>query len=239
MICLKGPGRRAPRDGLHHGRLHLQEVLMNKEIPDGLNNPVPQNKDFSYLVVYDEVQVTLSVSGFFIGQPMPFFRKGSHRLGEQSDTISKEGQLPGLGSKKAPLNTDEITHIHVPKDLILLLTHFILSDICLDATGPVLQVNKGGLSETTDGHYPPCHGKRLFFLFQGLFIHLAIAFFGLGGRHIALKSCRIQTNALVPEGVCFLPSLLNEWASFFHDNLVSRGKLFLEKIRHYLIICIS
>ena len=49
----------------------------------------------------------------------------------------------------------------------------------------------------------------------------AIAFFSLGGSHIARVSCGVQMNAHFPERVRFFPSLLNEWACFFHDNLIS------------------
>lgn len=46
-------------------------------------------------------------------------------------------------------------------------------------------------------------------------------------------------NAHVPERVSFFPSLLDERACFFHENLINLEELYLGEIRHYLIICMS
>ena len=224
---------------MHHGGLHLQEIPLNKEIPNGLYDFAPQDKDLLDFVVDHQIQVSLPVPYFYVGQAMPFLGQWSHGFTEETDFIGNKGQFIGPCPEKGTLHPHKISHFHEFKDLVLILSHIIPFDIGLDASGCVLEVNKTGLSEIAQGHDPSGHGKCLFLGLQGFGVHRSKFLESLGCRHVDIVPGRIQIDAHVTQGIRLLDSILNNVGFLFHCVSISskkpeRGRMPLIGKKYYL-----
>ncbi|MPN36859.1 hypothetical protein SDC9_184371 [bioreactor metagenome] len=76
MVCGKGSGVGAARDGGQNRRIHFQiAVIIFQYIFDSVDDFGTHNKRIPDFRVYDKIDVSLPVSGILILQSMPFARQ--------------------------------------------------------------------------------------------------------------------------------------------------------------------
>ena len=172
-MCNKGPGGRAAGDGVQHGGLHLHEAPAVHEVPHMLDELGADDKIALHVGVDDQVHIALAVTQLRVGQAVELLRQGEQRLAQQGHLLAAHGHLAPLGPEHHALYTYDIADIQLFEAVILLLAHFVLPGVELDAAALVLQVAEGDLSHAPLGHEPP--RQR-----DGLLLHGVEVLFDLG-----------------------------------------------------------
>ena len=65
---------RAAWNNLQHWRFHFNVVTGSQEVADTVNNFASNHKRFTGFFAGDQVNITLAILGFLIGQAVEFFR---------------------------------------------------------------------------------------------------------------------------------------------------------------------
>lgn len=101
---------------------HLHEAHAVKVLPDVVDDLASRDEDVSNIVVHDQIEVSLSISDFLVGQTS-IGRLGQHvqTRGEEGDLRGRDRQFTLLGSRRCTGNTDNITSSEESVDLMELL----------------------------------------------------------------------------------------------------------------------
>src|SRR5208283_569989 len=99
VMSNEGPGHGAARQRLHHGRLDFQITFGLEKIADGSHQLAASLKNRARFLVHHQVQVTLAVADFHIGEAVPFFRQRQHRLGEKLQALRVDAEFTRPGTK--------------------------------------------------------------------------------------------------------------------------------------------
>ena len=78
-------GRGSAGDRLHHRGFHLEIIVLDHEIADQVDDPAARAENLANLGIGQQIEITLPIAGFHIGQAVPFFGKRQQRFGEQSE----------------------------------------------------------------------------------------------------------------------------------------------------------
>ena len=153
----EGARVRAARDGAQHRRFDLHkaervevaaqesdELRADLEVPLGLG-------------VDDEVDITLTVARFLIGQAVILLRQGTQRLAEQRDLLGAHAHLAALGAEYLALDADDIADIVLLEAVVFLFIHLVLAGVELDAAGLVLQIAEADLAHAALAHQSARH----------------------------------------------------------------------------------
>ena len=173
--------RRAAGDRLHHGRFHFHEAARVQKIPDLGDDLAALEKNFLHFQVRHQVEITLAIADFRVGEAVPFFRRRTQRFGQNHEwrlrrfgsgtgilpvcrilvlgthrrdacaTTQLNGNLTRFGREKSSTHTDKISQIKMLKNFPLLVAEDIFLRINLDATALVTNVNEHGLAHVALG----------------------------------------------------------------------------------------
>ncbi len=111
MVGAEGPGRSSPGDGLHHRRLHLDVAARIEKAPERLEHLRALDEDRAHIGVHEQVDVTLPVAQFHVGQAVILLGQGQHRLGEKGDGIDMHRELAGAGAEDVAGDPDVISQV--------------------------------------------------------------------------------------------------------------------------------
>ena len=162
-------GRLGPAgDRLHHRGFDLQEVPLQEKRADVLNDPAAPDEDLPHLGVHDEVDVALAVTLLRVLEPVEFFRKRPHGLGDQPHAFGQYRPLPGARLEQGAGHPHEIAHVQLLEEGEGLIPDAVLADVGLHLAGAVADPDEGGFAEMVDGHHAAGDGKNRPGLGQGL-----------------------------------------------------------------------
>ena len=131
MVRDERPRRGATGNRLHHRRLYFDEASGFEEVAQFADDLSASRKDLPHSLVDNQIQVALAVAEFDVGQPVPFFRQGQQRLGQQSQFLHPERQLIGLGAEKMPGDADDVAHVQELEQPEASLAHHVQLDVDL------------------------------------------------------------------------------------------------------------
>ncbi len=147
----------AARDGLHHGRLHLQEVVGFQEAPHGPDETRADLEDGTGARVGQEVQVALPCARLTVRQPVVLLRQGAERLGQHLEPVHRDAQLAGAGAEEAALHADDVAQVEQLEDLPRGAIQVLAAEVELEARGAVREIGEGHLAVTANGPHPARH----------------------------------------------------------------------------------
>jgi len=81
VVSFKGFGCGTTRHGLHHRSFNFHEMLIAQILSDKLYDLDSLPESLTAFWGDNEIDIALTISGFNICQPMPFFRQRSKRFG--------------------------------------------------------------------------------------------------------------------------------------------------------------
>ena len=140
-------------DHLHHGGFHFHELLGVQEVTDTVDHLVTDLEGLARLFVGNQIQVTLTATGFLIGQTLVLFRQRTQRLGQQTDVGNVHGEFTGIGTEYGPFHADDIAQIPLLELLVVeAFGQIVTGDIDLYLAAHVLQGGKRGLAHDAAGH---------------------------------------------------------------------------------------
>ena len=139
--------RRAAGNRLHHRRLDLDEAARVQKIPDFADDFAALEENVLHLRVRHQIEVTLAVADFRVGEAVPFFRRRPQRLGENDEAIASLMEIsPVLVVNNCSAHADEIAEVEVRENAPLLVAEDIFLRINLDAPALVAHVNEHGFA---------------------------------------------------------------------------------------------
>ena len=158
---LKGSCGSSSGIGHQHGSLHLHKALASQVFTDGGQDPGTLDEGILYILVHDQVHISLAVTDIRIGQSMELLRKDLETLGKQGHGMGMDRDLAHLCSKYKALDPYDIANIHFLEILICVLTQVIPAYVALDVSLQVLDVAEGGFSHHTLAHHTSGDGNLL------------------------------------------------------------------------------
>src|ERR1700693_2353487 len=135
-------------------------------MPQFLNDARTCQKNLARFLVGDQVQVSLPVAQFDIGEAMPFLRQREQRFREQSQLFHPDGKLIGPGAEQVPPYAQGIPKIEQVKKLEAALADNIFLYIDLDASSRTLQMRKTRLPHQPIGNDAPSDAHLTLVRFQ-------------------------------------------------------------------------
>ena len=124
---------------MHHRRLDLEIAARNEEFAHGLDDLRARDKHAPRLRARDEIDVTLPVFLFLIGQPVKFFRQGAQRLRQQPQGGDLDRQLPGARLEDGSGGAEDIAEVPVLERVVRFRADGVVGDVQLDRAAHVLQ----------------------------------------------------------------------------------------------------
>jgi len=218
VVRLEGLGHGPPGHGLHHGRLHLEEVPVVQERPDEPDDPAARLEDILDLRVDDQVEVALSVADLHVRQPVPLFRQGPQALGEEPQPLGLDREFPRSRLDDPAREVDDIAHVDRLEQGKELVAEPVLADKGLDPPFAVLDGDKGPLAEIADCHHPAGNGETFRHLLERLVVHLPEGRVELCGEMGHLCVVGIGFHARSGEGLDLVLPHLQEVAVFHRPS---------------------
>ncbi len=131
-------GRGAARNGLQHRRFHFQEVALHQEAADVRNHLRTHAEGLAHVFVDDQVNVTLAIALFGIGQAMVLVRQRAQGLGQQAHGGHFNVQVALAGTGQGPFGSNDVAHVPGFHRGQGFFGQGLAVDVDLDATGHVL-----------------------------------------------------------------------------------------------------
>ena len=108
VMGLERLGRGSSGDRVHHRGLHFEKVPADEELPDHLDGLVRMHEDLFDLGIDDQIDITLTVTGLHIGEPVPLLRKGPKGFDQKLKGLDLDRQFMGLGPEDLSLDQNNV-----------------------------------------------------------------------------------------------------------------------------------
>ena len=170
------PGGRTAGDRVHHRRLDFEVSPFVEEAAHGRHEPGPGAKHLARLLVHHEIQVSLPIAEFPVGEAVVFVRQGLKRLDEQPDLAGMDGEFAGIGFHQGAADSGNVAEVpEVPEVRIGVLADVVPADIALDPSAWVFQGDETRFAHDATQHHAPGHGGRDPGLGKGFLGHASVA----------------------------------------------------------------
>src|SRR6266851_3859029 len=147
------PGDGATDQRVHHRRFDLDELPLVEKAADEPRQLVALEEGCLDLRIGDEIEISLPIARFDIGEAVPFFGQRPERLAERQKARRGDGQLPGLGAEHLARDADEVSDVDQLEKLVR-GSQRVLFHVHLDLSGAVPHLDERRLPEGTKGHHP-------------------------------------------------------------------------------------
>ena len=137
---------------MHDRRFDFQEVSAIQNLANAFNDLAAQNKSAADFRINDQVNITLTITHFYIFQAMPFFRQRPQRFGKQFQSNRFNRQFAHVRTENCSGYTDNIADIHQFDQGIVFFAQGILTYIKLNTACFIHQIDKAGFAMTADSH---------------------------------------------------------------------------------------
>ncbi len=201
--------RGAPRDGVHHRRLHLQEPARIEELPQKPDDLHPRLEDLHHVRVRGQVRISLTVPDLHVGQSVPLLGRRRDGLGENRVALDEDRYLAGAGLVDRAFDANEVPEVDQAELLEGLVPHRVLADVSLDAAAAVAKVEESRLALQALRGHPPRHADAVLLAFF-VFRH------GLAHGKAVREPPAVGLNAEGLDGLQFLQTLLFDARTLFH-----------------------
>ncbi len=202
--------RRAARDGLQDGSLHLHVTARVEELAHGSHDLGALHEDLAHLRIHGQIDVTLAVAHFGVGQGVELLAVLLLHDGQGSDRLRYDGQvaavnrlLARVGDEREALHAHEVAYVEqlleyrVVERRIAFGADVVAAYVDLNAARVVLQ-----FEERRAAHYSAAHDSaRDAHLgeFVGRLGREALGYRGRRGRNI-VSGCGIRIYSQFAQG---------------------------------------
>mmetsp|Transcript_2418 Transcript_2418/g.6490 ORF Transcript_2418/g.6490 Transcript_2418/m.6490 type:complete len:480 (+) Transcript_2418:811-2250(+) len=210
---------RPSRDHVHHGGFHLQKVSVVEVLADLGDDAGSDLENVADLVVDNQIEVALAVSGFHVGNPTEArvsLGKWDHvEAGTEEDhCLGKDRELSVLGLSGMPGDPDNVSSLEHPVDfrkgLLVLVGLGITHD--LDLCSVSVEIVKEQFSLVTHRNDASRNGNRLVFnLFSGRRLRFVVGI-EIGNPVVDVKLVRVGIQSVLFHLRHGVPAVLQELA---------------------------
>ena len=142
-----------------HRSLDLHKAPAVQEIPDLSDNLGSLDKRLFYILIHNQVDISLAVADICVDQTMELLRERLQRFGQQCHLLRMNRDFPRLRLKYIALHADDIADIHALEFFIGFISQRISLHITLNGTQFILNMTEGSFSHDTLAHDAACNGN--------------------------------------------------------------------------------
>jgi len=194
---------------VHHRRFDFQIVVPHEELADRLNDPGARDEYLARFVVCDEVEITLAIFLFLIGQAVELLRQRAQCLRQQTHLSDAHRKLARLGFEQHTRRAENVAEVVMLELVVRLFAGVVVADEQLDAPAHVLHRGKTRLAHYALQHHASRYCDRYLCGFQ--FVMCLVAIFGMqAGSHVLALE-------VIGEGDAFFADRLQLGAALRHD----------------------
>ena len=110
------------------------------------------DKDFAAFEIGKEVDVTLAIAQFHVGEAVEFFRQREHGLGEEGESLNVDCELSSPGAEEIAGDADVVAEVEEFVEREGLFADGVLADIDLQPLAALLEGGKAGFALGANGH---------------------------------------------------------------------------------------
>lgn len=166
---------------------------------DGRSDPAAFFENFAAVVVHDEVDVTLAVSGLNVGQAVELFRQRLQGFADNVKLFGSNRKLSAGGAADKAGNADQIADVQAFQKFQPGLVKMAFVAENLDLSALVFQIDE----HAAVAHRHRAAGNRhpVFGIFSGR--QIFVFFLQIGGKSIRFETIRIGIVAFFRQGIEF------------------------------------
>ncbi len=151
----------ADLEGCEDGGVDLKEALGVEVSTELTHNEAALYKGILNLGIYDEVEVSLTVSCVGVLKSVELLGKRKEGLGEEGELLRVYRDLAAAGEEHKALDTDDITDIPLAVVGKYVLADVIDTDVALNSALSVRDVDEVCLTHIAAAHNTTCEGNSL------------------------------------------------------------------------------
>ena len=154
-------GGGAALDGLQDGGLDLHVAVVLHVATERGDDGGALAEGLAHTLVHDEVDITLAIPGFLVGETVELLGQRTHGLGEQLRRARGDGELAALGAGHLAGRLDDIAEVELLQHLPGLLLHIVHAAEKLDIGGGVAHDDEHDLALAALGDHAAANGDDL------------------------------------------------------------------------------
>ena len=178
-------------NGLHHGRLDLEEPPRVQELAQGAHQTAPERKDLAHLGVDHEIDVAAPVAGLHVAQAVPLLGERAQGLGQKAEDLDGHGELTRPRAEGLAGHADEVPDVEGAEERKV-VAKLVGPGVELDPPGMVHQLGEARLAVVSLGDDAPGQAHRT--------ERLQLVLAG-GGQGLGQRPCPVGHGIASPEGV--------------------------------------
>ncbi|MNZ70286.1 hypothetical protein D3C78_886190 [compost metagenome] len=199
VVSHEWTSRSTTRDHLHHRGFDFHEAAFHHEVTHRRHDLRTHLEGLARFVVGNQIQVTLTIAGFLIGQAVELVRQRAQCLGQQAQFGAVDRQFTRLGFEQLAACAKDVTQVPLLEFFVVnAFRQIVAGDVQLDAATNVLQRDKGCLAHDTAGHHTAGNGDFYTQCFQLFVVFIAVRSVQLVGRGVATEIIR-ERNAVLAQ----------------------------------------
>jgi len=211
VVSDEGLGGGTTWHGLHHWGFDLDVLALVEELADFVDDGAAFEEDLAHVFVGDEVEVTLAVTDFGIGESVPLFGRGTEGLGERDEFFGFEGDFAHAGGEEGALDAEEVAEVEEFIDLELGVAEGLALEVDLETTGSIAEVEEHAFTHFSAGGDATGDGCMASF---GVMAVGVVA--GFGG----VKPVGEGVDTLGEECAAFVVALPDESVGVVHTHMI-------------------
>ena len=158
VMSLKGACCCSTCIGNQSWSLHFHEISSCQEVTDLFNDLGTFDEGILYILVHNQIYISLTITHIRIGNSMIFLRKNLKTLAQKRHLLCMNGNLTGLGTECIALHTIDITNIRFLKICVALFSDGVSCHIDLNGSFQVTDVTERRFSHHTLEHHTSGNG---------------------------------------------------------------------------------
>ena len=165
MVCDERSCGSAAGNGLQYRCFHFQEALAVQEFTDFCDDAGTFDECVTHFGVYDQVQISLTVTQFLVFQTVEFFGQYLQALGQQCHFFGVYGNFPCFCLEYEAFDADQVADVEFFECGISFIADVVTTYIRLDVAVSVLDVAEGRFPHDTFAHKSAGNGNVFAFQF--------------------------------------------------------------------------
>ena len=212
----EGFGIGAARNGVQHGRLHLQKLVRHHELADAADRLAAGREALAGVFVHHQIDVALAVLDFLVVDAVKLVRHRAQAFGQQAYGGGVNRQLAGFGLENGAFGSHDVAQVPVFEAVVKLGADVFALDVDLDSPSAVLQGTEAGLAHDALEHHASRH-----FGHSALFDQAFRCLAGMCGKQVGGVVCRLEIiGECNPLAFCLLLADGLELLAALQDQLV-------------------
>ena len=210
MLRQKGFGRRAARNGLHHGRFHFHKAAIFQKTAEFTDDQAALLEYLPCARGHNQIDVALTVARFRVFQAVILLRQRAHGSRNKLDSAATDGQFARLRAEQVPRYADDVAHVQLPHHDVDVFGQILARGVTLDAAALILNMEEQDLAERAQRDNAARNGHDILLRIQAFPFQIAEILQNPADRVLFAEVVREQRHPGVQEITGFDNAILDD-----------------------------